>query len=136
MIRKDFLLAEIQKLAQILAKVLNLKNQGNVDEALQISHETLRDNFGIDTETLQKSSVSQFEEELRKKDFPPEKLDLLAQFLFESVYPFDTMPQTHSVLHKVLTIYNILEKEHHTLSMENYSRRTIIDNYLNTNQYE
>ena len=136
MIRRDFLMAEIQKLAQVLAKVLNLKSEGNVDQALELSRQTLREGFALDPETVENLSVEEFEEHIRSKSYETEKLDLLAQFLFESVYPFNTVPSTHTVLHKVLVIYNLLEREHHTLSMENFSRREMIDNFLNTEQYE
>ncbi len=129
-------MAAIQKLAQVLAKVLKLKSQGDVDEALQLSQNTLKDVFALDPAIIQDLSVEDFDRDIKSKNYETEKLDLLAQFLFESVYPFNTIPDTHTVLHKVLVIYNILEREHHTLSMENFSRREMIDNFLNTEQYE
>ena len=52
MIRKDFIEAEIQKLAQVLAKILGLKNDGNVDEGIETAFEALAESFGLSREDL------------------------------------------------------------------------------------
>ncbi|MBC8053979.1 MAG: hypothetical protein H7Y13_13010 [Sphingobacteriaceae bacterium] len=136
MIRKDFIEAEIQKLAQVIAKIIGLKNQGNLDEALQVSQQTLAENFGFDQEFLEKSSVEEFETELRGKNHSAEKLNMLAQLLFESAHPFQDTEECVALAHKVALILNLLETEHHQQSFENLSRREMIDNFLNNEQYE
>lgn len=136
MIRKDFIEAEIQKLAQIIAKIIGLKNDGNLDEALEISQQTISENFGFDKNFLEQASVEEFETELRSRNYSAEKLNALAQILFESSYPFQDTEECVAVMHKVALVLNLLETEHHQQSFENLSRREMIDNFLNNEQYE
>jgi hypothetical protein len=136
MIRKDFIEAEIQKLAQIIAKIIGLKNDGNLDEALEISQQTISENFGFDKKFLEQASVEEFETELRSRNYSAEKLNALAQILFESSYPFQDTEECVAVMHKVALVLNLLETDHHQQSFENLSRREMIDNFLNNEQYE
>jgi hypothetical protein len=136
MIRKDFIEAEIQKLAQIIAKIIGLKNDGRLDEALEISQQTISENFGFDKKFLEQGSVEEFEAELKSRNYSAEKLNALAQILFESSYPFQDTEECVAVMHKVALVLNLLETEHHQQSFENLSRREMIDNFLNNEQYE
>lgn len=136
MIRKDFIEAEIQKLNQIIARILSLKNDGNLDEALELSEQTLAENFGLDKEFLQKAPVEDFEAEIKTRSFTVDKLNLLVQLLFESEYPFQETEECLAVMHKTAFILTFLETEHHQQSFENLSRREMIDNFLNNRQYE
>jgi hypothetical protein len=136
MIRKDFIEAEIQKLAQIIAKIIGLKNDGRLDEAIEISQQTISENFGFDKKFLEQGSVEEFEAELKSRNYSAEKLNALAQILFESSYPFQDTEECVAVMHKVALVLNLLETEHHQQSFENLSRREMIDNFLNNEQYE
>ena len=136
MVRKDFLQAEIEKLAQVLAKIIKLKNDGAELSAEELTLDTLTENFGFSWEEITDLSVEDFEKKLRSKEFAPEKLDILSQFLFESVYPFEEIPETDEVLHKVLEIFAMLEKEHKTQSLDNLNRQVMIDRFLNSRQHE
>lgn len=136
MIRKDFIEAEIQKLAQILAKVLRFKNDGNVDDAVDLAYATLSDSFDLSPELLHNTSVEEFQLVLKSRGYSAEKLTMLSQFLFESVYPFQETDETFAILHKTAAVINLLESEYHQQSFENISRRELIDKFLNTRQYE
>lgn len=136
MIRKDFIEAEIQKLSQVLARILGLKNDGNVDDATALAYQTLSDSFNLNAENLYIQSADTFKEELKAKNYSAEKLNLLVQFLFESVYPFQETEETFAVLNKTLVVLNLLEMEYHQQSLENISRREQIDKFLNNRQYE
>ncbi len=136
MIRKDFIEAEIQKLAQIIAKIIGLKNDGKLDEALEISQQAISESFGFDQKFLEQSSVEEFKAELENRNYSAEKLNALAQILFESSYPFQDTEECVAVMHKVALVLNLLETEHHQQSFENLSRREMIDNFLNNEQYE
>lgn len=129
-------MAEIQKLTQVLAKILGLKNDGNYDDAEDLIKKTLTEEFEFNFDDLNGTSTSDFETLLNAKGLPPEKLDVLAQLLFESVHPFEDTPETDAMLHKVLAIFRILEEEHHIQSLDNFSRREMIDKFLNNRQYE
>ena len=129
-------MAEIQKISQVLARIMGLKNETNYDEAEELIHSTLRSDFGIDPDQLEHISVAEFDALVKSLNFSPEKLDLLGQFLFESVHPFEDIPETDNILHKVLLIFKILEEEHHIQSFDNLNRRDMIDKFLNNRQYE
>ncbi len=136
MIRKDFIDAEIQKLEQVLAKIIGLKNDGNLDEALEISQQSLTETFGFDKQLLEKGTVEDFELIIRDKNYSAEKLNMLAQILFENAYPFQDTEECTALAHKTALVLNLLETEHRQQSFENLSRREMIDNFLNNEQYE
>ena len=136
MIRKDFIEAEIQKLAQVLAKILGLKNDGNVDEGIEVAFETLNESFGLSREDLEQTSVEDFQNQLASKSYTPEKLNLMAQLMFETVYPFQEVDETFLILHKTAAVINLLETVHHQQSFENLARREQITTFLNNRQYE
>jgi hypothetical protein len=133
MIRRDFLQAEIAKLAQALAKILGLKNVGKVQEADDLITKSLLQDFDLSINELLLLDTNQLKLLLSTKNFPTEKLDLLSQFLLESVSPFQSNPETIAVLNHVLTIYEILEQEHHTQSFENLNRKQSITKFLDSN---
>ncbi len=130
MIRRDFLQAEIAKLAQALAKILGLKNAGKVQEADNLISKSLLQDFDLNADELLLLDADQLKLLLSTKNFPAQKLDLLSQFLWESVSPFQYKPETVAVLNHVLTIYQLLEQEHHTQSFENLSRKRSIIQFL------
>jgi hypothetical protein len=136
MIRKDFIDTEIQKLAQVLAKILRFKNDGNLDEALEVSEQSLKEDFGFDKQILEQGTVEEFESLLRSKNYSADKFNMLAQILFESAHPFQDTEECKALAHKTALVLNLLETEHHQQSFENLGRREMLDNFLNNEQYE
>ncbi len=136
MLRRDYLQAEIEKLNLILAKILGLKKEGNFSLAEELTAQTLLEEFDTDINNIQNASVEEFEVFLNNKSYPLQKLTVLGQLLFESVYPFEETAITDAVLHKVLLVYRLLEEKHHTQSFENLNNRDMIDKFLNNRQYE
>lgn len=134
MIRRDFLQAEITKLAQALAKILGLKAVGNTQEADDLINKTLLNDFDLTLEDLLLLDEDQFKKLLADRKYPTQKLDLLSQFLLESVFPFQPNPKTFHLLDHILLIYQILEQEHHTQSFENLNRKQNILQFLNQNE--
>ena len=134
MIRRNFLQAEINKLAQALAKILGLKEVGKTQEAEDQISKSLLNDFDLKLEDLLLLDEVQFKKLLADRKFPTQKLDLLGQFLLESVSPFQQNPETITALNHVLTIFQLLEQEHHTQSLDNLSRQQNIIQFLNFNQ--
>lgn len=130
MIRRDFLQAEIDKLAQALARIIGLKKASNNSEADDLIDKTLNQSFDMDLEEIIKADPNQLKQLLAAKNYPTEKLDLFGKFLLESVSPFQHNPETITVLNHVLFIYQLLEKEHHTQSFENLNQQQIILQFL------
>lgn len=130
MIRRDFLQAEIEKLAQALAKILGLKKVGKTQEAADLINKTLLQDFNLSLNETAQYDADDFKALLVSKNYPTEKLDLLSRFLLESVSPFQQNPETFTVLNHVLTIYQFLEREHHTQSLENLNQKRVILQFL------
>lgn len=135
MIRKDFIQFEIQKIAQVLARILGLKKEGDPEEAHALATTALIEFYALDPEQFDGKNGDPLHG-LDSKTMPAEKLQLLADLLFERAHPFEHNPQTTAFLHAVLRIQNALEEEHHIASLNNLARRDLIDKFLNTEQYE
>ena len=137
MLRKDLISTEIQKLRQALARILNLKKEGNIDEAHQETREILNSGFDIpDDYFSDQFSTANFEQLLQNSNIDAEKLNMLSTLIFESAHPFEDTDETYHKLHAVLAIFNRLEQVHHQQSLDNLSKREMIDKFLNTDQYE
>ena len=136
MYKKDFIETEIQKLAQILARIIGLKNDGNVDEAINVANETLSQDFGLKREELERIDLESFKQWLKSQNLSAEKLNLLGSLLFESIYPFNETPEILEIAHKTALVLNTLEIEYHQQSFENLHRREQLDKFLSNLQYE
>jgi hypothetical protein len=129
-------MAEIQKLTEVLARIVGLKNANKGHEAEELLESAVSANFGLSVDDLGKISTQDFETILHNKQYTSAQLDILAQLLFESVYPFEDVPDTDVMLHKILLIFSLLEDEHHMQSFENLGKREMIDKFLNNRQVE
>lgn len=136
MLRRDYIQAEIEKLTEILARILGLKKEGKYSLAEDLIIKTIPKEFNVEYAAIKDMSMEAFESFLRTEKFSAPKLTILGQLLFESVYPFEEIPETALILHKVLLNYRLLEEEHHIQSFENLNTRDMINNFLNNRQYE
>ena len=134
MIRRDFIQAEIEKIAKALAKIMGLKEASNLQEADELINKSLLNDFDLKADDLLLLDEKQFKKLLADRKYLPQKLDLLSQFLLESVSPFQPNPKTFHLLDHILLIYQLLEQEHHTQSFENLSRKQNIIQFLNQNK--
>lgn len=136
MIRKDFIDAEIQKLAQVIAKIIGLKNEGDLDEAIVISQKSLSEDFGFEVSLLEQGSVEEFERLVRAGDYSAEKMSCLGQLLFELAHPFQDTEECVAIVRKTALVFTLLETEYHQQNLENISKRDMINNFLSNEQYE
>jgi hypothetical protein len=134
MIRRDFLQAEINKLAHALAKILRLKEAGKTQEADNLLSKSLLHDFDFNLTETKDLIPEDFKKLLLAKSYPAEKLDLLGRYLLQSVSPFQKNPETILVLNHVLTIYKLLEQVHYTQSFENLNRQHTILQFLEQNK--
>lgn len=118
MYRRDLILNETQKFAQLLAKLLGLKVDCQDDEATAFYHTVLTEEFGLNNAELQQLSNDDFKAFLSQKNFRIDQLDALAKLLYYNVQlPLNA--ETTVSLQKALVIFDVLEKEHRTQSFEN-----------------
>ncbi|WP_231427727.1 hypothetical protein [Pedobacter sp. Leaf250] len=82
MYRKDLITAEIQKLAEVLARIMGLKLEGKLKDAQVMFDETMEKSFILPVDILESSNLSDFENWLESANLPPEKLDSLSEFLY------------------------------------------------------
>jgi hypothetical protein len=130
MYSRDLILNETQKLAQILAKLLGLKNDGNELETQAFFKSTLTGEFGIEEPQLLQLTEIEFKELLSKKAYRTEQLDALAKLFYYQALPLKLDPDTLAWLQKALIIFDVLEKEHHTQSFDNIPIRKNIDQFI------
>ncbi|WP_158797837.1 hypothetical protein [Pedobacter sp. L105] len=130
MYRRDLLTAEIQKLAQALARIMGLQLEGKLEEADNELEHTLEEEFGIFLPDLLASSLEDFLAFLAKKDFSPEKLDLFSQLLYLKFEPAEAADKNKSLAEKLQAIYQILEVKHHVINMINLGRQKSVKQHL------
>jgi len=128
MYRRDLITAEIQKLAQVLARIMGLKLEGKLEQAEQIFEETIRDSFALPLEILKDEDFTKFENWLNGIDFPPEKLDSLSEFLY---YELGVSSERNKIIApKLNLIYQTLADKHKIVHLVNMHRQNIIKQYL------
>jgi len=133
MYRRDLLTAEIQKLAQALAKLMGLKQEGKLEEADRSIDELLENDFGMRYTDLLQCSLQDFELFLQQKDFPAEKLDFFSQLLYLKFNTEDQSIENILLAKKLKLIYETLEIKHHVINMISIGRQKSIAQYLNLN---
>lgn len=130
MYRRDLLTAEIQKLAQALARIMGLKQEGQLEEADNELEHILEKEFGIFLPDLIASSLDDFLAFLTKKDFSPEKLDIFSQLLYIKFDAAEAAAENKSLAEKLQAIYQILEIKHHVINMINLGRQKSVKQHL------
>lgn len=133
MYRRDLLTAEIQRLAEALARILGLKKDGKTEEAENRLNEIFENEFGILYSDLLNCELNDFETFLQEKNFPSEKLDLFSQFLYLKFNPQDKTKESRSLAEKIKLTYTTLEVKHHVINMINLDRQKTIQQYINSN---
>lgn len=128
MYRRDLITAEIQKLAQVLAKIIGLKLEGKLEEAEQIFEETIGGSFALPIEILEDEDSTKFETWLNGIDFPSEKLDSLSEFLY---YELGVSNEGNKIIApKLNLIYQTLADKHKIVHLVNMHRQNTIQQYL------
>lgn len=129
MYRKDLITAEIQKLAQVLAKIMGLKLEGKIKEAEVIFSETMQNSFALPSEILLANDALVFEKWLNENDLTSEKLDSLSEFLY---YELGVSESRNKIIApKLNLIYQQLAEKHKIVHLVNLHRQKTIQQYLN-----
>lgn len=131
MLRRDLILAEIQKLIRLLAKLSGLKLQGKTEEAQDFADTILAEELYLEKEYFNTILPEDFKSYLLEKNFSAEKLDLLSKVIFESASSYKTESEYKQRLKLILVIYDILEQVHHIQSLSNLTNRSAIERSLN-----
>lgn len=128
MYRRDLLKSEIERLAQVLARIMGLKLDGKTNEALAIFNETMQTAFCLDEITLNNTDLNHFKTWLEKADLSAEKLDSLSEFLY---YELGTSAERNRLIApKLNLIYLQLSERYKMVHLVNLHRQEIIQQYL------
>lgn len=128
MYRRDLLTAEIERLAQVLARIMGLKLDGDLAQARLLLNETLETSFNLTPSVLENSELSVFESWLNETDIPAEKLDSLSEFLY---YELGISPERNALIAPRLNlVYKVLAEKHKIVHLTNFHRQEIIQQYL------
>jgi hypothetical protein len=133
MYRRDLLTAEIQRLAQALARIMGLQQQGKTEEVQNGLEEVFEKEFGIVFQDLLNINLSEFETILNLKEFPAEKLDYFSQFLYLTFNTGKSPAYNRAIALKLQWLYHTLEQKHHIINMINLDRQKTIQQYINSN---
>jgi hypothetical protein len=130
MYRKDLITAEIEKLAQVLAKLIGLKTELRLKEAADLFNETLKNGFGLDNALLLDHDLEKFKQWLKAAPLKAEQLNLLGDFLFSEL-DFENKPSSsHLIAQKLDLVYQYLADEHQVIHLINLGRQKYIQQYL------
>ena len=128
MYRRDLITAEIERLAQVLARIMGLKLESKLAEAEVLFKQTLEESFDLSAEMVSDSNSSAFEDWLAQSTFSPEKLDSLSEFLYYELGVSDE--RNRLISPKLDRIYNELSEKHKIVHLVNLHRQKTIQQYL------
>lgn len=130
MYRKDLITAEIERLAQVLARIMGLKVELRLKEAEILFDETLLAGFGLPKSLLLDVDVEPFLAWLEQANLAPEKLNTLTDFLFSEL-DFERNPIISQLYaQKLNLIYQFLVDRHQIVHLINMGRQKYIQQYL------
>ncbi|SDE44195.1 hypothetical protein [Pedobacter soli] len=128
MYRKDLITAEIQKLAEVLARIMGLKLEGKFKEAQSLFNESMEKSFALPVNLLKGADLAAFEKWLNESDLAPEKLDSLSEFLY---YELGISAERNLIIAPKLNfVYQFLSDRHKIVHLVNLHRQKTIQQYL------
>ena len=128
MIRKDLLKSEIERLAQVLAKIMGLKLSGDLAPAQDLFNDSVENYFSLPISVLENQDSLVFEEWIENSNLPAEKLDSLSEFLYYELGV--NTDRNRLIAPKLNTVYQVLAKKHKIVHLVNFHRQEIIKQYL------
>jgi hypothetical protein len=128
MYRRDLLKSEIERLAQVLARIMGLKLEGNLDEAKELFNQILEEAFLLSPTILEENNVDQFEKWLNETELPAEKLDSLSEFMYYELGI--SLQRNQLIAPKLDLVYQLLANKHKIVHLVNFHRQEIIQQYL------
>lgn len=132
MYRRDLITAQIQKLAQVLARIIGLRLEGKLEESETLMTQSLLADFGIHITDLFNSDEQVFAHVIDQQEFPAEKLEMLSQFLYAWFESSTTEHEKTALAGKLQLIYEWLGQKHHIITLINLDREKMVRQYLNS----
>ena len=130
MYKRDLITAEIEKLAQVLAKIMGLKIELKLKEAEDLFNETLLNSFGLDHNLLLNNEIEPFTAWLENSNLNAEQLNSLGDFLFSQL-DFEQNPIISGLFaQKLNLVYQTLVNKYQIVHLINMGRQKYIEQYI------
>jgi hypothetical protein len=130
---RDLVVDELQRMAQVIAKLLRLKTVATNTEFAQAFDKILQNEYDIELEKLLGLTEEDFNITIQTTIYSSEKLNALGQMLYVFAEPFKNDDETRLLLKKVLAIFDLLEKKYHFQSFDNLIKQNAIYRYFTLN---
>lgn len=136
MYRRDYFKKQIDQLGRVLGKLfsdlLGLKNEGKMNEGIEITNETLKGELDLNLDELSLIPEDDFIRILQQKKVTSEGLEQLAEILllFADEFRNDDIRKAEDLYKKVLLIYNDLDKSEDNYSFDRHIKRERVINLL------
>ena len=130
MYKRDLITAEIEKLAQVLARILGLKTELKLDEAASLFDETMESSFGLNPSLIHSVDDADFRNWLKNQELGPEKINSLTDFIFSELDFEQRAIESFQLAQKLDLLYQHLVEVHHTVHLINMGRQKYIQQYL------
>jgi hypothetical protein len=128
MYKKDLITAEIEKLAQVLAKIKDLNVALKLEDAEKLFDDTMINSFGLASEIFKNANLPLFKNWLTESNLSAEKLDSLSEFLYYELGLNSSKNQI--IAPKLNMIYEQLAIKHKIVHLVNLHRQQTIQQYL------
>ncbi len=130
MYKRDLITSEIEKLAQVLARIVGLKKELKEKEAELIFDETLLNSFKLDKLLLATPDDEGFAQWLNESEVGPEKLNTLSDFLFSEIDFENNLVHSQFIAKKLMLLYKHLVDHYQIVHLINLGRQKYIEQYL------
>lgn len=130
MLKRDSLTAQMQQLSQVLAKVKRLIIEDDEAEANIVILANLLNYYSLRTDDLLTLSDEEFILLLKERAFKAEEVNLLAYFIDEYAGLQDEFTNQLFLYHKLIRVFDYLERELQFISFDHISRRSILEQQL------
>lgn len=130
MLKRDSLTAQMQQLSQVLAKAKRLIIEDNEPEASKIIFDSFLDYYSISIDDLFILSDDEFIQLLRNKAFVAEEVSILANFVDEYAGLQDELASQILLYHKLIKIFDYLERDLQFISFDHIARRAILEQQI------
>ena len=118
MYERDYILKLAQLFAKLLAKLLDLKENGDYEKALQLIDEGYKDLFDLSSRKISETDFNVWIDFIKsQKLLKPDRLDVLAH-LIKVEGDFNSGTQAHNLYSKSLALLKYLNEEQKMYSFE------------------
>ena len=129
--KEDYLLKYLEKLSRVIAAMLGFRDKGFPEDGIRLADETFREMLDIDIDELNIMPLKVFIDRVKKENYNPSYLQVLAQLTHETANSFfdqGNKLNAENFYLKCLHLYYLLNEKDKTFSFE---RKIIISELEN-----